>query len=512
MQKLWKNLLWIGMIGMIAGLVLYSVAGIWRWYATTIEIVGLALVFGTIFVNFKAVLQTLGRRSTKYGISMVLGGLFVLGILAAVNFFFFRNNYRSDWTNQNSFSLSDQTTKILKSLDKEVQVKAFWNDNDNAKTQIMELFNEYNNVSPKFQFEFLDVDKNADVAQQVYQIEKYGTIIFSTATKEERWEPNPAMGGSRPPQEEDITNTLLKAIRDEQKTVYFVRGHGEGDLDDAQSREGFGIAKAELEKEFYAIKTLDLMAIDVIPTDASAVVVLSPDKAYMTHENQALTQYLKNGGGVVVLLDPTPKPDFKDFLSPFGITPDQDVVVDPSLENRLFGGNPGMPLVRQYGDHQITKDFPYATVFSMTRSLQVSGSAQPLAITSNNAWGETDLANLQNGVSQGSTDIPGPLNIAVVTTVPSDSTDGKAGRLVVVGDSDFATNIQFNNQGNGNLFTNIVSWLAEDEDLISVTPKQMENIPLAMTAGDLRVVVYAIILFGLLIIGQGIRVYLKRRK
>ncbi|HCW75274.1 MAG TPA: hypothetical protein DHU63_01910, partial [Candidatus Marinimicrobia bacterium] len=61
-------------------------------------------------------------------------------------------------------------------------------------------------------------------------------------------------------------------------------------------------------------------------------------------------------------------------------------------------------------------------------------------------------------------------------------------------------------------FTNIVSWLAEDEDLISVTPKQMENIPLAMTAGDLRVVVYAIILFGLLIIGQGIRIYLKRRK
>lgn len=512
MQKIWKMLLWIGIIGIMVGMVLYSVAGIWKWYTTTIEIVGLVLVFGTILMNFKAVLQTLGRRSTRYGISMVLGGLFVLGILAAVNFFFYRNNYRADWTTQNSFSLSEQTTKILKSLDKEVQVKAFWNDNDNAKTQVKELFNEYNNISPKFQFEFIDVDKNADIAQQVYHIEKYGTIIFSTATKEERWEPNPAMGGSRPPQEEDITNTLLKAIRDEQKTVYFVTGHGEVNLDDDQSREGFGIAKAALEREFYAIKTLDLMSTDAVPSDASAVVVVSPDKSYMTHEKQALTHYLKNGGGVVVLLDPTPKPDFKDFLRPFGITPDNDVIVDPSLENRLFGGNPGMPLVRQYGDHQITRDFPYATVYSLTRSLQISGAAQPLAITSDNAWGETDLANLQKGVSQGNDDIPGPLNIAVATTVPSDSTNGKPGRLVVVGDSDFATNIQFKNQGNGNFFTNIVSWLAEDEDLISVTPKQMENIPLAMTAGDLRMVVYVIIIFGLLIIGLGLRIYLKRRK
>lgn len=512
MQKFWKLLLWTGIVGIIVGLVLYSVAGIWKWYTITIEIVGMVLVFGTIFMNFKTVLQTLGRRSTKYGISMVLGGLFVLGILSAVNFFFFRNNYRADWTRQNTFSLSDQTTKILKSLDKDVQVRAFWNDNDNAKNQIQELFNEYNNISPKFQYEFIDVDKNADVAQQVYHIEKYGTIIFSTATKEERWEPNPAMGGSRPPQEEDITNTLLKTIRDEQKTVYFMTGHGEVDIDDAQSREGYGIAKAALEKEYYAVKKLDLMSNDAVPTDASAVVIVSPDKSYMPHETQALTRFLKQGGGVVVLLDPTPKPDFKEFLAPFGITPDNDVIVDPSLENRLFGGNYGMPLVRQYGDHQITKDFPYATVYPMTRSLQISGSATALAITSRNAWGETDLANLQKGVSQGQGDIPGPLNIAVAATVPSDSTNGKPGRLVVVGDSDFATNIQFKNQGNGNFFTNIVSWLAEDADLISVTPKQMENIPLAMTAGDLRVVVYTMILFGLLIIGQGIRVYLKRRR
>ncbi|MCF7796700.1 MAG: Gldg family protein [Lentisphaeria bacterium] len=512
MQKIWKILLWVGVIGMLAGLVLYSITGLWRWYSVTTEIVGLVLVIGTIIANFRTVVQALGRRSTKYGISMVIGGLFVLGILAAVNFFFYRNNYRSDWTQQKTFSLSDQTTKILKNLGKDVQVYAFWNDNDNARSQIQELFVEYNNISPRFQYEFLDVDKNADLAQQVYEIEQYGTIVFKTETKEERWEPAPQFGGARPPQEEDITNTLIKVLRDEQKTVYFITGHGEVDLEDAQSRDGYGVAKTALEKQFYKVSSLDLMSMDAVPQDASAVVIAGADKPYLAHETAALTRYLKAGGGVVVLLDPAPKPDFRAFLTPFDITPDNDIVVDPSLENRLFGGNPGTPMVRQYGEHAITKDFPYATIFHMTRSLQVSGSATALAISGGSAWGETDLANLQQGVSFGENDIPGPLNLAAVTNVPSDSTGGKAGRLVVVGDSDFATNIQFNTQGNGNFFTNIVSWLAQDDDLISVSSKQMENRPLNMTAGDLRIVLYVIILFGLLIMGQGVRVYLKRRR
>ncbi len=512
MKKLWKILLWTGVLGIVVGLVLYSLSGLWHWYSVTTEITGLVLVLGAIGVNFKLIIQSLGRRSTKYGISMVLGGLFVLGILAAVNFFFYRNNYRADWTKQHTFSLSDQTAKILKHLDKDVHVYAFWNDNDNTRKQIQQLFDEYNNISSKFHYEFLDVDKNAAEAQQVYHVEKYGTIVFKTDTKEERWEPTPARGSARPPQEEDITNTLLKAIRNEQKTVYFVTGHNEVNLEDSQSRNGYGLAKAALEKEFYKVETLDLMTTDVVPEDASAVVIAGSDKPYLTHETDALSKYLHHGGGVVVLLDPAPKPDFADFLKPFGIVPDNDVVVDPSLENRLFGGSPGMPLVRHYSDHAIVKDFPYATVFPMTRSLQVSGDAQAIALTGGNAWGETDLTNLQNGVAKSSADVNGPLNIAAATAVKSDSSNGKPGRLVVVGDSDFASNIQFNNQGNGNLFTNIVSWLAADEDLISVSPKQMENRPLNMTAADLRLVVYIIILFGLLIIGQGVRIYLKRRR
>ncbi len=48
-------------------------------------------------------------------------------------------------------------------------------------------------------------------------------------------------------------------------------------------------------------------------------------------------------------------------------------------------------------------------------------------------------------------------------------------RLVVVGDSEFANNLYYSAQGNGNLFMNIISWLAEEEDLIAIRAKEPED-------------------------------------
>src|SRR5262249_54491184 len=121
-------------------------------------------------------------------------------------------------------------------------------------------------------------------------------------------------------------------------------------------------------------------------------------------------------------------------------------------------------------------------------------TAQGLAMTSPESWAKTDLKALQEG--QGrlevgvESDRRGPITIAAVATInltntgPSssgsaDSTDqptkGKsahAARLVVFGDAEFANNSLFPVQGNGNLFLNTVSWLAEEEDLIAIRPRK----------------------------------------
>jgi hypothetical protein len=93
------------------------------------------------------------------------------------------------------------------------------------------------------------------------------------------------------------------------------------------------------------------------------------------------------------------------------------------------------------------------------------------------AWGETDLSSVglisflseKNTASfDKDTDNASPLNIAVSA---EDSTISS--RVVVFGDEDFAEN-QIINQGTGansDLIVNAVDWASQQENLISLTPR-----------------------------------------
>ncbi|HEX2523090.1 MAG TPA: ABC transporter, partial [Terriglobia bacterium] len=89
---------------------------------------------------------------------------------------------------------------------------------------------------------------------------------------------------------------------------------------------------------------------------------------------------------------------------------------------------------------------------------------------------------------------------------------GKEARVVVVGDSDFASNSYFQQQRNGDVFLNAVSWLAEDEDLISVRPKSQENRSISLTRANSSVLFWMtmVLLPGSALI-SGILVWLRRR-
>ena len=103
-------------------------------------------------------------------------------------------------------------------------------------------------------------------------------------------------------------------------------------------------------------------------------------------------------------------------------------------------------------------------------------TVQPLARTSPDSWGETDRASLQAGqVKPDPQDPKGPLGVAAVAT------KDKA-RLVVLGTSNLAANQFINLQGNRDFFLNTVSWLAEQEDQISIRPKDARQTPVFLTS------------------------------
>jgi ABC-type uncharacterized transport system involved in gliding motility auxiliary subunit len=176
------------------------------------------------------------------------------------------------------------------------------------------------------------------------------------------------------------------------------------------------------------------------------------------------------------------------------------------------------------------------TIFPVVRSVSVSKklpdgiSAQALVFTSPQSWAETDLKTFQEGrltFDEGS-DRKGPISIAAVATVPIKKQAGGANvpaageekrpvaspaRLVVFGDSEFANNNFFTLQGNGDLFLNTVSWLAEEEDLIAIRPREGGGSgPVVLTAAQQPVIFWLpVVGLPLVVFAAGAVVFSRRR-
>ena len=178
-----------------------------------------------------------------------------------------------------------------------------------------------------------------------------------------------------------------------------------------------------------------------------------------------------------------------------------------------------------YVSHPITRDFRFATLFPVARTVTVKDklpqgvTAQGLARTSAESWAETNQEQIRTGqVRPDSGEARGPLTVAAVATVeakeaPAGRKDAKA-RVVVVGDSDFVSNGFLNVSGNRDFFLNTVSWLAEEENLIAVRPKESRTNPVFLTAAQDQVLFWVpVVLLPLaMVVAGGYAVARKRGK
>jgi ABC-type uncharacterized transport system involved in gliding motility auxiliary subunit len=224
----------------------------------------------------------------------------------------------------------------------------------------------------------------------------------------------------------------------------------------------------------------------------------------------------------LLLVDPHPAPSFDAFLKNWGIKVDNDLVLDVSGVGRLMGAGPSIPLVTTYESHKITDRFKAMTFFPLTRSVEPdkslpSGTTVDTLFKSNpNSWGETNLNSRQASYDPG-TDLKGPLSLAVAAVKEvkpsSDSSPAVKSRVVVAGTSNFPVNAYFPLQGNGNLFLNMVSWLAQDEDLISIRPKAPEDRRLVLSESQMSMLqlIAVFVLPGIALI-LGIVVVANRRR
>ncbi len=450
-----------------------------------------------------------GRRIGKYGSSAIASTVLGLVILGLLGFLSVRYSYRFDLSEAGVHTLSAQTTDLLEGLDEEVSITAFFLESE--APAIRDLLDRYAYASDRIDLSFVDPNSAPGLVQELglstEDLAK-GLVRLSLSSGEA----TTLTEFSEPA----ITNALRKLVKSTGKKVYFLKGHNEREIESGDSqKQGFatgpdswGRAADALVNETYEVETLLLATMEEVPADASAVIIAGPTRPLLDSERQALKRYVERGGALFVAIDPRSRTNLYDLLRDWGVELGEDVVVDRALA--VFG-QATTPLAGEYdGHHPITKRLREPTLFPMVRSVEPDPRAAAnysiLVKTGRESWAERDLdAWRDTGRAElGPDDLPGPVPIAVAGTprvareAESTDTDGvsdvdsevKPGRLVVFGDSDFATNEFLDALRNRDLFVNSVNWLAGDVEQITIRPHVSRASSFQMSAAEGRFIQY----------------------
>jgi ABC-type uncharacterized transport system involved in gliding motility auxiliary subunit len=248
-----------------------------------------------------------------------------------------------------------------------------------------------------------------------------------------------------------------------------------------------------------------------------------------------LQEYLNRGGNSLLMIDPNTDPKLDSLLQAWGVRLDNRLAVDVSGER--VGLGPAAPLVTEYGQHPITKDFGNGISFyPVARPLEITPvagvEATPLLRTKPypNSWAESDLQSEKLEFNPDK-DLKGPLTLGVALTkklpaksspipqaspLPLPTTQSQASpkisatptpptpssqaatesRLVVLGNSDFATDGLFQQQLNGDVFLNSVTWLSQqDQQPLSIRPKEAKNRRINLTTMQANLLILSSLLF-----------------
>ncbi len=525
MKRILSLVGWIGTALVFAAVAIRFLRPGWDQYAYYMAWAGLVCVLAYSLGQWREIAQAFAGRQARYGTLAGASVAVVLGILIAINYIGTKQNKRWDLTSNQQFSLSDQSRKILEKLDSPLQITVFAQEPDFQRYR--DRLQQYQYVSKKVSTEYVDPDKKPAVARQ-NNVTSYGTVIFGYKGRTEKVTSD---------QEQDLTNGIIKVVSGQQKKLYFTQGHGEKDTTSAE-RLGYNAIAGALTKENYTLDKLVLAQQGDVPADASAVIVAGPRTDFFPPEIEALKKYLANNGKLLLMLDPPDKPDSPPLTNLIALAHDwgmdvgKDIVVDASGMGRLIGTDASVPVAASYPSHPITQNFNLLTAFPLTRSVvPVTGGvnghiAQSFVETSPRSWAETDIKELLTEGRpsfDGSTgDKQGPVSIAAAVTAastpaeppkPGESEGPKPeSRVVVIGDSDFASNSALGIQGNRDLFMNTIGWLSQQENLISIRPKDADDRRITLTAAQqLNIMWLSLAVIPLCIFGAGVYTWWRRR-
>ncbi|GAC1543650.1 MAG: hypothetical protein NVS2B9_10830 [Myxococcales bacterium] len=470
------------------------------WVLSQLVLALAALVYWAI-TNRAKLRGQVGGRGAFYGVTSTITVLVLAGALAGLNYIAVKKPdswlFKSrDLTKDRIFTLSDQTTSVLRGLREKVRVVAFYGSGDLEYGELSTRLRQYREVSDKLEFEFLEPARHPREVQENNISQSGPRVIVKAGAKESR---------AKDISEEALTNALAEVTRGASKKIYFTKGHGEHSLTDAGER-GMKSYADSLKSDGYQLDEIILAGQKAIPADAQALVVAGPVAGFTEGEAKLVSEWTTKGGRLVAMIDPGVGSGLEAAFASWGIDLGNDEIID--LESQTPAYATAMPAAEHPITTPKTARFALASVLPLARSVQRSKNAPSgfavveLLKTGARSWGEVDpIKEGQDVEYTPGRDLKGPVPVAVAAS--RGQGDGEL-RVVVIGNSNFAANSFFRFLGNRDLALNAVSWVAHEEARISIRPRSRSANHLFLTADQfhtMKLFAFDLLPFSLLFAG-----------
>lgn len=496
----------------------------WMWAPLGLSAVALVTALA---LNIKFYIEFLSLKTTKNGMNMGVLILLWLVALACINVLAMQYNKTWDVTSEGIFSLADQSKKVVDALEEDIQITVFYpgqQEGQAFRQQLKRGLQFYQDRSSKIKTRFVDPYTDVALATEYLSRGDGAQAVFVDYNDKR-------LRIDRPYQEAQITTALIKATRTVSRKVYFLQGHGEKRLEDS-SAKGLSSFKQALVDSSYDLMDLNLLQDGKLPEDADLIVIISPQSQLQSAEVELLNQHLNKGKHLFMALDPGVDHNMQAVLKTVGLE---------HLNNFLIMSHPlqlgrgvatvfGTSFDKQHLATQSFEDNNTVTQFHLVSELRASPDV-PAGVTTFNlvqsfprTFSVPDLKQVNNRK------LWSPMGIKTLVMAseksqadadPShdhdaedDHIDAKAKvafRAVLAGDGDFVANADLNQAYNRDLALNLVSYLLQEDDLISIRPKRPKGTQMSITSTTRNIIVVAGMSLPILLFCFGGWFYVRRR-
>lgn len=528
-------------------------------------------------------------KKLRYGTNYIVMTLLLAAILAVINVMSYRHFLRADLTDNRQYTISASTKKVLAGLDDVVNIKVYFSRKlppylTTLTDQINDLLDEYRTYAKgNLNIEFIDPASDPSMEQRLRFL-GIPQVRLNVIEKDQAQFTNVYLGiailyGDNKEVipavtdtsnfEYDLTSKILRVTSTEVRTIGFLSGHGEPDLNkELKNVQG-------LLQDHYSCRSIDTKKDKSIPADVAALVVASP-KELSEREKYLIDQYLMSGGRVLFFIDtivmderrlaatPLASP-LLDLLQHYGVKLKNELVLDRSNANASFqSGYYTISVPYPFWVKILRENFsqdnpavsqleslvlPWASPLDMVKDKTAGIKVTELFKSSKYSWVQKEVFDLSPKEDY----FPAPADLqerlmgvalsgkfksfyagkkvpaadeekkpAAAPAQPQQqkeppfNAESKETKLIVVGNSRFITeNFPAEFDGNRVFFQNIIDWVTVGDALIGIRSRESTDRPLRVISEQARAAIRFINILGVSILaglfGLG-RFYLRRRR